>query len=107
MIEDQPEPMPNALQPVWDAAIEDMRQRDAVGRERYGTPLQPFNGRDPLIDAYQEMLDACVYLKQAIMERDLRQMKKNLSPHELIRRLREAGGDGWDLIEDPQKIVAE
>jgi hypothetical protein len=40
-----------------------------MGIAKYGTPLQTFNGRDPLIDAYQEALDLAVYLKQAIMER--------------------------------------
>ena len=46
----------------------DMQARDRVGRERYGTPLQPFNGRDPMVDAYQEALDGCVYLRQSIAE---------------------------------------
>ena len=46
-----------------------MRERDNIGREKYHTPLQPFNGRDPLIDAYQEALDLAVYLRQAIYER--------------------------------------
>jgi len=41
-----------------------------MGKERYGTRLQPFNGRDPFIDAYQEVLDLAVYLRQAIYERD-------------------------------------
>lgn len=41
----------------------------AMGRARYGTPLQAGNGRDALVDAYQEALDLCVYLRQAIEER--------------------------------------
>jgi hypothetical protein len=55
---------------VWELVIADMQERDQVGRQRYGTPLQPHNGRDPLIDAYQELLDAAVYIRQAIYERD-------------------------------------
>ena len=54
---------------VWDAVIEDMKARDRLGRERYGRPLTPHNGRDALQDAYEEALDLAVYLKQAIMER--------------------------------------
>jgi hypothetical protein len=50
--------------------IADMHERDQVGRERYGTPLQAHNGRDALVDAYQEALDLVVYLRQAIEERD-------------------------------------
>jgi len=30
--------------------------------------LQAFNGRDSLMDAYQETLDQLVYLKQAVIE---------------------------------------
>lgn len=40
----------------------DMQARDRLGAKRYGTRLQPHNGRDSLRDAYEEALDACVYL---------------------------------------------
>lgn len=66
---EQPAPVPNLSPIIWDLVIEDMQERDRVGRERYGTPLQAHNGRDPLIDAYQEALDLVVYLRQAIEER--------------------------------------
>ena len=68
-IDDQPPPIPSDRPAVWDLVIEDMRQRDVTGRARYGTPLQPHNGRDALVDAYQEALDLVVYLRQAIEER--------------------------------------
>jgi hypothetical protein len=67
---DQPPPVPNAGRPVWDLVIDDMRERDAIGRARYGTPLQSHNGRDALMDLYQELLDAVVYIRQVIEERD-------------------------------------
>jgi hypothetical protein len=41
---------------------QDIRARAAVGRQRYGTFLYPDNGRDSLVDAYQEALDLPVYL---------------------------------------------
>lgn len=50
------------------AVVADMAERDAVGRARYGVPLQAHNGRDAAVDAYQEALDACVYLRQGIEE---------------------------------------
>lgn len=68
MNEHQPNPSPNEHPAVWDLVLKDMRERDTVGRERYGTPLQPFNGRDALVDAYQEALDLVVYLRQRIYE---------------------------------------
>lgn len=67
---EQPAPRPNGLPAVWDLVVADMQARDALGRERYGTRLQPHNGRDALVDAYQEALDAAVYLRTAIYERD-------------------------------------
>lgn len=48
----------------------DLEHREAVGVARYGTCLQPFNGRDALRDLYEELLDACVYIKQVMVERD-------------------------------------
>jgi hypothetical protein len=66
----QPDPTPNHLPAVWDLVQQDMRQRDQEGRARYGTPLQPHNGRDALRDAYEEALDQAVYLRQALYERD-------------------------------------
>lgn len=54
---------------ILNQTINDMRQRDNIGLSRYGCRLRPHNGRDALIDAYQESLDLAVYLKQQIMER--------------------------------------
>ena len=70
MTTNTPQPMPahNDLPAVWDLVVEDIRQRDALGVKKYGTRLQPHNGRDALIDAYQEALDLVVYLRQAIFE---------------------------------------
>jgi hypothetical protein len=50
--------------------MRDMESRDQVGRKRYGVQLQPHNGRDALRDLYEELLDAVVYARQAIYERD-------------------------------------
>lgn len=47
----------------------DLEKREQLGIERYGTALYPRNGRDALQDAYEEALDLCCYLRQAIEER--------------------------------------
>lgn len=62
-----PDPTPTA---VWDLVVADMQARDHLGESRYGTRLQPYNGRDSLRDAYEEALDLAVYLRQLIFERD-------------------------------------
>lgn len=66
----EPKPVPNDTTPVWEMVINDFQERDSLGRTKYGTPLQAFNGRDALKDAYQEACDLVVYLRQAIYERD-------------------------------------
>lgn len=64
----QPGPQP-ASGDVWLEVIEDMNRRRQMGIDKYGTPLQAGNGRNSLVDAYQEALDLVVYLRQAIIER--------------------------------------
>lgn len=64
----QPVPKNNDNPPTWELVVEDMIKRDMAGRGKYGTPLQPFNGRNSLQDAYEEALDLAVYLKNAILE---------------------------------------
>ena len=66
----QPDPTPNNQPAIWTLVIHDMQERDRIGRERYGVPLQPHNGRDALMDAFEEALDLCAYLRQAIYERE-------------------------------------
>lgn len=48
--------------------IADLDARKQFGLEKYGTLLQAFNGRDALMDAYQETLDQVVYLRQCVDE---------------------------------------
>jgi hypothetical protein len=67
---DQSLPVPNGEESIQDSVIRDIQARRDLGIRRYGTPLQPFNGRDALRDAYDEALDLACYLKQAIVERD-------------------------------------
>ena len=71
----QPAPVPTAHPAAWSLVIADMAQRDVMGSAKYGTRLQPGNGRDSLQDAYEEALDLAVYLRTAIYERQLA-MKK-------------------------------
>lgn len=84
----QPDPIKNERAAIWPMVIKDMQERDKFGREKYGTPLQPLNGRNPLVDSYEEILDLCVYMKQCQEEHfflgnDLRE----------IRRLSQERGD--------------
>ena len=66
----QPAPVSNTSTPIWELVIEDMKRRNELGIERYGTPLQAHNGRIALLDLYQELLDAAVYCRQEMKERE-------------------------------------
>lgn len=62
-------PTINDEQDIQSRVIEDIVARRKLGIKRYGTTLQPHNGRDALLDAYEEALDLTMYLKQALVER--------------------------------------
>lgn len=52
------------------ALINSTRQRAEMGKAKYGVYLTAHNGRNPLVDAFQEALDQLVYLRQAIEDGD-------------------------------------
>lgn len=67
---DQPLPTTNDQPYVQDQVKDYIERRKQVGISRYGTALQPFNGRDALVDAFEEAVDLVQYLAQVIIERD-------------------------------------
>lgn len=84
--QNEPAPVRNDRASVQDLVIADLRERndktaqlviaDVEGRKqlglrKYGTLLQAFNGRNALMDAYQEALDLLMYLRQALEEGEL------------------------------------
>lgn len=60
----------NAVRQLMNEIEADLKRRRALGLERYGSLLQPGNGRDPLRDAYEEVVDLVAYFRQLIMARD-------------------------------------
>lgn len=66
---EEPNPIHNNLPAVTDLVVADLKERMEMGIEKYGMPLQPENGRDPLIDAYQEIMDLALYMRQMIYEK--------------------------------------
>jgi hypothetical protein len=76
---EQPAPKSNDIRPSFATAMDWLQGRypelqDAiaaraeVGFKRYGTYLQPDNGRCPCIDGFQETLDNMNYLAQEWVE---------------------------------------
>jgi hypothetical protein len=62
---EQSAPIPNNRPAIQDLVIADMEARKQIGLERYGTLLQGHNGRDYLRDLYEELLDACNYVRMS------------------------------------------
>ena len=64
---DQPAPKPGGV-PVQAVLIEALKQRMAFGLKKYGRLLETHNGRDPLRDMWEEMLDMVSYFTQYVLE---------------------------------------
>jgi len=67
----QPDPQ-KGRQSVPEQALEWFNEMSAEavrrGIETYGGELETFNGRDPLMDGQEEIVDAYAYMSQARME---------------------------------------
>ncbi len=66
---------------ITNLVSNDLELRAKKGVETYGKRLQPSNGRNALVDAYQEALDLGVYLKQRLLEEEafLQELAKAIS----------------------------
>lgn len=69
---DQPLPT-EGQEDVQAALIREIEARRELGKQRYGRPLQTFNGRDALRDLLDELLDGATYAMQVRMEIAARQ----------------------------------
>jgi hypothetical protein len=65
----QPMPTPGE-QVVLHHVINDLNARAEMGLHKYNTLLMTNNGRDALQDLFEELLDAVMYLKQFMLERE-------------------------------------
>jgi hypothetical protein len=65
----EPSPLPGQST-VADKVIDDINERVQLGLDKYGTKLMTFNGRNALVDLYQELIDATMYIKQLLMEEE-------------------------------------
>lgn len=77
-IKDQPDPIVTDSKSIHDMVIEDMLERKQIGLDRYGTVLQHDNGRDHVIDSYQEALDLCCYLRAEIERRKFTEIESKV-----------------------------
>lgn len=64
----EPKPVATHGPSMHDLVMYDLQARKVFGLQKYGTLLQAHNGRNPAQDAYEEVLDLSVYLKQLVNE---------------------------------------
>lgn len=68
---DKHEPAPKpGRERVYPVLVKLIEQRVATAEKEHGTPLETHNGRDALMDAMQEQIDALMYMVQAYIERE-------------------------------------
>jgi hypothetical protein len=65
----EPDPKPGR-EIILNLVLEDLKTRAEHGQKKYGTFLMSHNGRDGMMDLYQELLDAVMYIRQLIEERE-------------------------------------
>ncbi len=100
----EPPPAPGTGD-TWKLVIADMEERRRVGIAKYKTPLQPDNGRDSLVDAYQEGLDFVVYIRNAIEQRNQRVQGLLHSLGEVARERDELRGDLFAAQREIQRLT--
>jgi hypothetical protein len=67
---DQTAPIPNHRPSAHDLVTADLEERKAFGLRKYQSLLQAGNGRNTLKDLYEELLDAVVYARTELAERE-------------------------------------
>jgi len=63
-------PKKQKKKPVGHYLLKDIKSRMKQGKKSYGKYLFTNNDRDAILDLYEELMDACFYIKQFMLERD-------------------------------------
>lgn len=77
------------MRSVFEELIKDIQARNEKGRETYGVEMNPFDGRNSLRDAYEEILDCAAYLKKCLMETEEEEVLEEIKRWIETRRKRE------------------
>lgn len=78
----------------------DIEQRKDLGKEKYGTLLRTNNGRDALVDLYQEELDAVAYARQKLEEIDIGDVDFYCDVEEIYISMLEAAAKTRKILND-------
>lgn len=61
---------------IYRLVLQDVTERAEFGLRKYGSKLRSTSSVDWLVNAYQEALDLCVYLRGEIAKRELASKKE-------------------------------
>lgn len=101
---------------IRDRVTADLNDRKAFGLAKYGTVLQPFNGRDSLRDLYDELMDAAVYARARLFEAGehslewmiLAEVYEDVVSNLVkVRRLRDANSVAPEVLDEIGRMTTE
>mgnify|MGYP003334800746 CR=1 FL=1 len=77
------------VQDITPRIIDDLKERNRIGIDRYKVPLRTFNGRDAFRDAKEEILDFVQYFYQIYLEhKSISSCADGEKPHEWVTRVK-------------------
>ena len=100
---DQIAPVANDREFIQDLVVADILKRKQFGINKYGTALQAHNGRDMLLDAYEEALDLCIYLRGCLEER--KEAYSSIAAYSSIIRIADKYRDDDDIRSDLACVI--
>lgn len=107
----KPEPAPTPhknAQSVTDALISLLLERREGGKEKYGTELMTFNGRDPVTDMLQEDMDRCLYSVQLYLEQQhIKELVKQALEIAFMELMGDAGYEDADRLYNITKELVD
>jgi hypothetical protein len=81
-------PMLAGDNPINRKVVADFESRAKAGTEKYGVFLHTHNGRDALMDLYQELVDGAMYARQASLEAEDRDIEIMAIYEETLRAVK-------------------
>jgi|688.fasta_scaffold1833404_2 hypothetical protein len=78
---------------VGKKLLRDINKRMESGKKTYGTYLYTHNNRDAIQDLYEELIDACFYIKQFMLERDTHEKQHSTSKRVKTNRKRKTSNE--------------
>ena len=63
---------------ITDEVCSELQKRAKIGKKKYGERLTVFNGRNSLVDAFEEACELCCYLWQKIREEKMTEEIKRI-----------------------------